>query len=153
MKNNKGFTLIELIIVVTIIGILAMIAIPGYVGQQRNAARTEAFKNLEAIRLFEEQILSETAGYIPTGGGGPVSYNATPGVADNGIEDLLTGFQPGGCTACAAPFGLSFSYQVVSTDTNGDGLADTFTATATGVAGSRVAGEVYTINQNNIKNF
>ncbi len=49
MKNQKGFTLIELMIVVAIIGILAAIAIPNFLNYQAKSQQAEAKVNLGAI--------------------------------------------------------------------------------------------------------
>ncbi|MEW6615735.1 MAG: prepilin-type N-terminal cleavage/methylation domain-containing protein [Thermodesulfobacteriota bacterium] len=54
MKSEKGFTLIELMIVVAIIGILAAIAIPNFLSYQKKAAQSEAKTNLGAIRTLQE---------------------------------------------------------------------------------------------------
>ena len=48
-KNKKGFTLIELMIVVAIIGILAAIAIPNFLKFQAKSKQSEAKSNLSAI--------------------------------------------------------------------------------------------------------
>ena len=146
--NKRGFTLIELLITVAIIGILAMIAIPAYVGQQKRAAKTEAYTNLENLRLLEEQYYAENGCYYMTGG---VCTNATKGNINNpttsvaDIQGFLTGFKPGS--------GPQYAYKIVTNSTGtGGGTASCFIATATGV-GSRVAGDSFTIDCNNTRNF
>jgi type IV pilus assembly protein PilA len=49
VRKNKGFTLIELMIVVAIIAILAAIAIPNFMSFVSKTKRTEVKSNLEAI--------------------------------------------------------------------------------------------------------
>lgn len=142
--NKKGFTLTELLIVVAIIGILAMIAIPAYIGQQLRAARTEAYTNLQTLRLLEEQYYAENGCYYRTGAT-PVCTNATIlGVANIQAATFLPGFKPGDDAS------LSFTYSI---ETTGTPVASAFTATATGKTGTRVAGDSFWIKQDNTKNF
>lgn len=62
-NNQKGFTLIELMIVVAIIGILAAIAIPNYLSYTCKAKQTEAKSNLGAIATCEEAYNAEFDSY------------------------------------------------------------------------------------------
>ncbi len=134
MKNNKGFTLVELLTVIAIIGILAMIAIPAYVGQQTSATRTEAYQNLSSLRLLEETFFSDNSVYT------------APANDVLAIQALLPGFRPGA--------DLQFDYEIFQ-DEDIDGTAQTpcFHARATGILGSRVDGETYDIDCNNNTNF
>jgi prepilin-type N-terminal cleavage/methylation domain-containing protein len=139
--NTKGVTLIELIIVVAIIGILAMIAIPAYIGQQKSAARTESYSNLETLRILQEQYFADNGRYAPNPDAS-WTYKGTHGTADSGIEDVLPGFKPGPVS------NLSFDYTLSSFGT-GTG----FRATADGKTNSRVAGDSFWIDNNNNRNF
>jgi len=144
-RNNKGFTLIELIIVVGIIGLLAVIAIPGYIGYQRRAVRTEAFSNLEALRLLEEQFFAENNRYTNSlGAPGPNNPGNVADIQTGGgnPNEALPNFRPGA--------GGSFSYNIVQNDTVGrTGQTPCFRAEAWGNAGSRVQGERIEIDCNN----
>ena len=53
-KQRKGFTLIELMIVVAIIGILASIALPNYVNMRKKSMSAEAKTNLGDLRMMME---------------------------------------------------------------------------------------------------
>ncbi len=64
MKQRKGFTLIELMIVVAIIGILAAIAIPNFLRFQLKAKSSEGKTNLAAIRTAEQSYYSEFGIYV-----------------------------------------------------------------------------------------
>jgi type IV pilus assembly protein PilA len=63
-KNSKGFTLVELMIVVAIIGILAAIAIPNFRNYQMKAKTSEVKVNLGAIKTSLESYRAENNVYL-----------------------------------------------------------------------------------------
>lgn len=66
MKKQKGFTLIEMIIVVLIVGILGAIALPSYKDYVRKARRTEAQGVLEGLAQAMEQHFTQNSTYLTT---------------------------------------------------------------------------------------
>jgi len=124
--RNGGFTLMEVMISVAIIGILASIAIPAFKTYQNRSKRSEAFANLGSIANLEKTFFSEYSVYVgvapqPAAGVPSSDKRLWTAAADTAYERV--GFRPEGA--------VFYDYEV-----NVDAAAcpdlDCFTATSYG---------------------
>jgi type IV pilus assembly protein PilA len=65
-KHEKGFTLIELMIVIAIIGILAAIAIPNFISYRMRAFDADAQSAIKNLMTAEETYFADNAIYTDT---------------------------------------------------------------------------------------
>lgn len=70
LKNQRGFTLMELMVVIVIVAILAAVAVPLYINYVKDATRTEAKGAIGAIITAEQTHFQKTGTYlsVPVGG-------------------------------------------------------------------------------------
>jgi type IV pilus assembly protein PilE len=104
MIKSQGFTLIELMITVAIIGILAAVAYPSYLDQVRKARRAEAQAVLMNIAARQQQMLLDTRSYADTTSALNVTVPATVQKTYGVTITVGTGAAPT-FTATAAPSG------------------------------------------------
>jgi type IV pilus assembly protein PilE len=124
-RNEKGFTLIELMIVVVIIGILAALAIPRFMRATTKSKQSEAKQILKQIYTMQHAYRQEYNAYW--GNGTTASAAATAGFARIGVDIMTT---------------ARYTYTMVA-------AANTFTATATsGILDDDATVDTWTIDDN-----
>ena len=90
--RQKGFTLIELMIVVVVVAILSSIAVPAYLEQSRKGRRADAVQALGALQLQLEQWRAENPSFATCQGAGACDVSGTDyyGVALNATPTTYT---------------------------------------------------------------
>jgi type IV pilus assembly protein PilA len=101
-RDNEGFTLVELLVVIIIIGILGAIALPSFLNQDVKAKQTEAKQNIALINKSQN------------------AYRAEKKTFADSFDDLAIGSISGGAS------GITINYTYAIT-----GTTDSATVTAT----------------------
>jgi type IV pilus assembly protein PilA len=143
-QMQKGFTLIELMIVVAIIGILAAVAIPAYSNYTKKAKFSEVVQATQAIKTGIEVCFSDNGDMSVCAAGS----NGVP----KGIDGTVTQASITAGTASPNTKGVSATpnngkyvdYVVVYPDTTGDKLHITITAAA--VTSDGLGGDTYSLD-------
>ncbi len=127
-----GFTLIELMIVVVVIGVLAAIAWPNYTKWVRDTRRTDAMVALNKIASLQEKYMADCTFY---------AKNAA-GTRACGTIDTGTSILGAAATSPEGDYDITLAGGNISTATCSAGnFACGFTATATPRPGGRMVGD------------
>ena len=129
-RGNKGYTLIELMIVVVIIGILATLAIPRFMRASVKTKQTEAKLILKQIYTMERAYRQEKDTYYPGDGSTIV---AQPGevIAPLGVEIMPAVYYSYSITGDATTFSATAGSKS-ATGLDGDPTLDVWTIDRTG---------------------
>jgi type IV pilus assembly protein PilA len=130
-KGQKGFTLIELMIVVAIIGILAAIAIPNFMQYQAKSKQSEAKTNLGGIYVSEVAYFGEQnafSGVFPTIGFVVASTGSQRYSYTVDGTNVLAGTTVGACSTYTGSGVSATGFTALATgNIDGDTTCDTWT--------------------------
>ena len=120
LRQQIGFTLIELMIAISIIAILMAIGIPSYQSQIRKGQRAEGQRVLVEISSRQEQYMMNRQVYTTVLGPAGLNYTVDNEVADNYTFDIqLTVGPPDGFVVTAKAIGSQVKDGDLSLSSNG----------------------------------
>lgn len=82
MRKMRGFTLIELMIVIAIVAIIAAVAVPAFSEQLRKSRRADAARGLSELQLRQERWRASHSTYVGTDSGADLTAFGTLPVSD-----------------------------------------------------------------------
>jgi len=89
-RNQKGFTLMELMVVIVIVAILAAVAVPLYINYVNDARRTEAKGAIGAVITAEQTYFQANGSYVALPAGFVKNPNPSDPTVQNGLNCDLT---------------------------------------------------------------
>lgn len=118
MKKGRGFTLIELMIAVAIIGILAMVALPVYDGAMRKSRRGTAQAFMADVAQREQARFLDARTYVPIADNAAFSGAigiSVPGDVSANYNISVACVMPGGTGGCTNGAPPSFTVTAIAT--------------------------------------
>ena len=122
VRNNQGFSLVELMVVVAIIGILASVAIPQYSKFQAKARQTEGKALLASVYTAEKGFFVEANGYTGCLNASGVSPEVTAAGSTVNTGHYALGFAAAPAVLATVPAGLQASPPAGATCADGAGV-------------------------------
>lgn len=121
MKIQKGFTLIELMIVIAIIGILAVIALPAYQNYAKKTRFTEVVLAAVAVRTNIDTCFQDRDNYILTNCDSIIelSINTAIATAANNVNSITIAPNTALITVTGEPSVDNATYTLLPTPNNG----------------------------------